>query len=106
MDGFARYLLARLLRAVLTIACVVSLVFLLVHAIPGDPVQAILGDQASPEDRAALRSSSRLDRPLPEQYGLFLGDLASGTLGPRSRAQTRTVASLVRSRPPDFPSYA
>jgi peptide/nickel transport system permease protein len=95
MDGFARYLLARLLRAILTIACVVSLVFLLVHAIPGDPVQAILGDQASPEDRAALRSVLRLDRPLPEQYGLFLADIASGTLGHSFRAQTRTVASLV-----------
>lgn len=101
MDGFARYLLARLLRAVLTIACVVSLVFLLVHAIPGDPVQAILGDQASPEDRAALRSVLRLDRPLPEQYVLFLGDLASGTLGHSFRAQTRTVASLVFEVFPD-----
>ena len=61
MDGFARYLIARLLRAVLTIACVVSLVFLLVHAIPGDPIQAILGDQASPEDRAALMARGRQD---------------------------------------------
>jgi ABC-type dipeptide/oligopeptide/nickel transport system permease component len=101
MDGFARYLLARLLRAVLTIACVVSLVFLLVHAIPGDPVQAILGDQASPEDRAALRSVLRLDRPLPEQYVLFLRDLGSGTLGHSFRAQSRTVASLVFEVFPD-----
>jgi peptide/nickel transport system permease protein len=95
MNSFARYLLARVLRAILTIACVVSLVFLLVHLIPGDPVQAILGDQASPEDRAALRAVLRLDRPLPEQYVLFLGDLAAGTLGHSFRAQTRTVASLV-----------
>ena len=101
MDGFARYLLARLLRALLTIFCVVSLVFLLVHAIPGDPVQAILGDQASPEDRAALRSVLRLDRPLPEQYVLFLGDLSSGTLGHSFRAQTRSVASLVFDVMPD-----
>jgi peptide/nickel transport system permease protein len=101
MNSFARYLLARVLRAILTIACVVSLVFLLVHLIPGDPVQAILGDQAAPEDRAALRSVLRLDRPLPEQYVLFLGDLASGTLGHSFRAQTRTVASLVFEVMPD-----
>jgi peptide/nickel transport system permease protein len=101
MNPFARYLLARLLRAVFTIGCVVSLVFLLVHAIPGDPVQGILGDQASPEDRAAMRKVLRLDRPLAEQYVLYLGDVAGGTLGHSFRAQTRSVASLVLEVFPD-----
>lgn len=101
MSPFVRYLIARLLRALLTIACVVSLVFLLVHAIPGDPVQVILGDQASPEDRAALREVLRLDRPLPEQFVLFLGDIAAGTLGYSFREQTHTVASLVLEVLPD-----
>lgn len=101
MLPLARYLLTRTLRALLTVACVVSLVFLLVHAIPGDPVQAILGDQAAPEDRAALRKVLRLDRPLTEQYALFVGDLVSGTLGHSFRARTRTVASLVLEVLPD-----
>jgi peptide/nickel transport system permease protein len=101
MSPFVRYLFARLLRALLTIACVVSLVFLLVHAIPGDPVQVILGDQASPEDRAALREVLRLDRPLAEQFVLFLGDIAGGTLGYSFREQTQTVSSLVLEVLPD-----
>jgi peptide/nickel transport system permease protein len=68
---------------------------LLLHLIPGDPVQAMLGDQASPEDRVALRKALHLDRPLPEQYLLFCHDLLSGGLGQSFRDQTRSVASLI-----------
>jgi len=91
----ARYVATRVLRAALTVWGVVTLVFLLVHLIPGDPVDAILGDQAAPEDRTALRHTLRLDRPLPEQYALFLGDVAGGGLGHSFRARDREVASLV-----------
>lgn len=93
--GLLRYLLLRLIRAAATVWGVVTLVFLLVHLIPGDPVDAILGDQAAPEDRAALRSALRLDRPLPEQYAAFMHDVSSGSLGHSFRTQTRSVASLV-----------
>jgi ABC-type dipeptide/oligopeptide/nickel transport system permease component len=51
MGHALRYLAARLARALLTIAGVVLLVFLLVRLVPGDPIDAILGDHASPEDR-------------------------------------------------------
>jgi peptide/nickel transport system permease protein len=95
MPAFVRYLLARLLRGAATVLGVVTLVFLLLHLIPGDPVQAMLGDQASPEDRAALRSALHLDRPLPEQYVLFMRDVWSGELGRSFRDQTRSVASLI-----------
>lgn len=91
----ARYLAGRLARAALTVFGVVTLVFLLVRLIPGDPVQAILGDQASPEDRAALRETLRLDRPIGEQYVAFLGDVADGSLGHSFRQRNRTVASLI-----------
>ncbi|HMI91465.1 MAG TPA: hypothetical protein VK509_08885, partial [Polyangiales bacterium] len=73
--GLTRYLLLRLARAGATVWGVVTLVFLLVHLIPGDPLDAILGDQAAPEDRAALRSALRLDRPLPAQYLAFAADV-------------------------------
>jgi peptide/nickel transport system permease protein len=106
MGTFARYLLARLLRACVTVFGVVSLVFLLVHAIPGDPVQAILGDQASPEDRAALRSALNLDRPLFDQYALFCRDVVSGTLGRSFRSQMRSVSSLIWEVVPDTLSLA
>ena len=80
---------------------VVTMVFLLVHAIPGDPVQAMLGDQASPEDRAALRTALRLDRPLTEQYLLFCQDIFNGSLGHSFRNQLRSVASLIGEVVPD-----
>src|SRR4051812_30000849 len=94
-SGLLRYVLLRLMRAAGTVWGVVTLVFLLVHLIPGDPVDAILGDQAAPEDRAALRSALRLDRPLTEQYAAFMHDVSSGSLGHSFRSHDRTVSSLV-----------
>jgi peptide/nickel transport system permease protein len=96
----ARYLLLRSTRALATVAGVVTLVFLLIHLIPGDPVDAILGDQAAPEDRAALRSALRLDRPLIEQYLAFAGDLLDGSMGHSFRARGRPVAELVKAALP------
>jgi peptide/nickel transport system permease protein len=93
--GLTRYLLLRLARAAATVWGVVRLVFLLVHLIPGDPLDAILGDQAAPEDRAALRSALRLDRPLPAQYAAFAADVLDGSLGHSFRQRDRAVASLV-----------
>jgi ABC-type dipeptide/oligopeptide/nickel transport system permease component len=90
-----RYLAARTARALLTVFGVVSLLFVMVHLIPGDPVSAILGDQAAPEDRAALRVALRLDRPLPLQYLAFLGDIADGSLGHSFRMQGTSVAALI-----------
>lgn len=93
--ALTRYLSLRLLRAAATVWGVVTLVFLLVHVIPGDPIDAILGDQAAPEDRAALRTALRLDLPLVEQYASFLGDAVRGTFGQSFRQRDRTVATLV-----------
>ena len=93
--GLAKYVAARLVRAALTVLGVVTIVFLLVRLIPGDPVDAILGDQAAPEDRAALRQALRLDRPVLEQYVAFLGDVADGSLGVSFRQRNVEVSSLV-----------
>lgn len=93
--GLLRYLGARALRALLTVLGVVTLVFLLVRAVPGDPVDAILGDQASAGDRAALRTALHLDAPLLSQYALFVGDVANGTLGHSFRRSDETVSSLI-----------
>ncbi|MET0386758.1 MAG: ABC transporter permease [Polyangiales bacterium] len=101
MPSFVRYLLLRALRGAATVLGVVTLVFLLLHLIPGDPVQAMLGDQASPEDRAALRTALHLDRPLLEQYVLFCQDLVHGGLGRSFRDQTRTVAQVIGDVVPD-----
>lgn len=93
--GILRYVVARSGRALLTVLGVVTIVFLIVRLAPGDPVDAILGDQAAPEDRAALRHTLRLDRPLSEQYVAFLGDVLDGSLGHSFRRSTATVSSLI-----------
>ncbi len=93
--GLARYAASRALGALATVLGVVTIVFLLVRLIPGDPVDAILGDQATTEDRAALRDALGLDAPLTEQYAAFLGRVADGTLGQSFRHRDQAVASLI-----------
>ncbi len=90
-----RYVAARCLRALATVLGAVSLLFVLLHAIPGDPVSAILGDQAEPADRLALRATLHLDEPLSRQYLLLLGEVGNGSLGHSFRAPTRSVTSLI-----------
>src|SRR3972149_11298518 len=93
--GLLRYRAGRLARAAATVLGVVTLVFLLVRLVPGDPIDAILGDQAAPEDRAALRTTLRLDRPFGEQYAAFLGDTLDGSLGHSFRQRDETVSSMI-----------
>ena len=62
------YLLQRLFSAGLVVVGVVSIVFFLVHLVPGDPVEIMLGESASAADRQALRTALGLDQPLQLQY--------------------------------------
>jgi len=71
----------RLALSVPVLFGVATLVFSLIHLIPGDPAQAMLGDTASAADVDALRTKLGLDRPLLEQYGVFLLGLVRGDLG-------------------------
>jgi peptide/nickel transport system permease protein len=71
----------RLLLLVPTVLGVLTLVFFLVHLIPGDPVEVMLGETASSADLVQLRADLGLDRPLGEQYARFLGGLAQADLG-------------------------
>lgn len=84
----------RLGFAVLTLLSVLTLVFLIVRVLPGDPVIVILGDQASPASVAALRARLGLDQPLLVQYGSFLLEAAQGNLG-RSMITGRPVAEEI-----------
>ena len=94
-----RYLVRRILTAVLVIVVVSTLVFALIHLLPGDPTATILGTEASPQARAALRHDLRLDRPLVVQYGDWWWRLAHGDLG-RSVFIKQNVAGLIASRLP------
>ena len=78
-------------RLVLTIPVllgVATLVFALIHLIPGDPAQSILGESAVTSDVEALRHTLGLDRPLILQNGGYLGGLMRGDLGTSPRAAT------------------
>jgi peptide/nickel transport system permease protein len=94
-----QFLLRRLLLLVPTLLGAVSLVFLLIHLIPGDPVEVMLGETASAVDKEALRRSLGFDRPLATQYRWFLIGLASGDLG-RSLYEPATVSAIIRVRLP------
>ena len=81
-----RYLLRRLLLTVPVLLGVATLVFALIHLVPGDPAQAMLGESASPEEVARLRTNLGLDKPLLAQYGAFLSGVGRGDLGKSFRS--------------------
>lgn len=91
----ARYLLGRILRALITLLFVITFVFSIVHLVPGDPVDTILSDQASFEEREAMRRALHLDESLPQQFARFLGSIADGTLGYSFRRSGVSVASMI-----------
>lgn len=90
-----RFLRRRLLSSLSAIFGVSVLVFLLVHLIPGDPVDNLLGERADPIDKAAMRHCMDLDQPLVVQFGRFLESIGDGTLGHTCPDRRRTVASLI-----------
>lgn len=83
------FITRRLLAAIPTLLAVLTLVFVLVRIVPGDPAIAILGDRATPDAVAALRAKLGVDRPMVEQYLDFIGNSLRGDFG----------RSLVTGRP-------
>ena len=75
------FIIRRLLAAIPTLLAVLTLVFVIVRIVPGDPALVILGDQATPEAAAALRTRLGLDRALWLQYLSFIADALRGDFG-------------------------
>jgi ABC-type dipeptide/oligopeptide/nickel transport system permease component len=94
-----RFLARRLALTVPVLLGVATLVFSLIHLIPGDPAQAMLGEAATPQDVEELRRRLGLDRPLLEQYGTFLRGVTRGDLGTSLRTG-QPVASQILERMP------
>lgn len=94
-----RFLIRRLLWSVPVLLGVLTAVFFLIHLIPGDPIDVMLGERAAEADRVALRAALHLDDPIPTQYGRFLAGVARGDLG-RSLTSQRPVAGLILARYP------
>jgi ABC-type dipeptide/oligopeptide/nickel transport system permease component len=76
-----RHILRRLLLAIPTLIVVITIIFIIVRVIPGDPAQAALGDQASAESVDALRDELGLNKSLWGQYVDYMGGLLQGDLG-------------------------
>jgi peptide/nickel transport system permease protein len=93
------YLHRRLLLLLPTLFGALTLVFVLIHLIPGDPVEVMLGESATAADKEELRRRLGLDKPLSAQYRSFLIQLAAGDLG-RSLYEQASVADIIRARLP------
>ena len=94
-----RYLVRRILLTIPVLLGVATLVFSLIHLVPGDPAQAMLGDGASPQDITELRKSLGLDQPLVDQYVTFLRQAVTGDLG-RSFRTGQPVTTMIVERVP------
>lgn len=91
------YIVKRLLFLIPTLYFVVTIVFFLVHWIPGDPVDFILGERALAADRVKLVKDLKLDQPLWIQHSYFISGLLHGDLGQSLYDQT-PVTSLLKQR--------
>ena len=95
----SRYFLTRILYTLPVIWLVVSLVFLLIHLVPGDPVQQMLGEGAPAADLQAARHAYGLDLPLGQQYLNYWKGVLQGNLGVSLR-YNQSVSKLLRQRYP------
>ena len=94
-----RYFISRVLLAAPVLFGVATLVFSLIHLVPGDPAQAMLGDGAAPQDVAELRESLGLDQPLLTQYVTFLRRAVTGDLGVSFRTGQPVTTMIVERVP-------
>jgi ABC-type dipeptide/oligopeptide/nickel transport system permease component len=95
----ARLLARRLLLTLPVLLGVATLVFSLIHLVPGDPVETMLGEAAAPRDVVALRTRLGLNQPLYVQYFRFLKGAATGDLGISLRTN-QPVSVTIRERVP------
>jgi len=94
-----RYFVRRVLLTIPVLLGVATLVFSLIHLVPGDPAQAMMGDGASPQDVAELRGKLGLDRPLLTQYVSFLRHAVTGDLGVSFRTGQPVTMMIVERIP-------
>ncbi len=94
-----RYLIRRLVLTIPVLVGVATLVFALIHFIPGDPAAAMLGEGATPEEVNQLRERLGLNRPLLVQYGSFLQGLLHGDLGVSLRNDQPVTQQILERMP-------
>jgi len=100
-----RHVLQRFLLTLPALWLVLTLVFLMIHIVPGDPVEQMLGEGAAPGEIVQLRHALGLDQPLLKQYGHYLKQLAHGDLGQSFKFQA-PVRQIIFERYPATLSLA
>ncbi len=88
------YLPRRLLSLIPTLLIILILTFILIRLVPGDPVQAMLGDISSPTAEAALRAKLGLDQPAPVQFVRYLQTVLTGDLGDSIRTRRPVLQEI------------
>lgn len=95
-----RYVALRLLQAMLVAAGVLVIVFLMLHLVPGDPVQVLFGDAPVPKEQVEdVRRQLGLDRPLGRQFMDYVGRVAQGDLGRSLKTNRPVVDDIARALP-------
>jgi ABC-type dipeptide/oligopeptide/nickel transport system permease component len=96
------FILRRLALGGVAMLGVSVLVFLFLHVVPGDPVDHLAGGEATPEQRAAIEACMSLDRSMPAQFGIFLRNIANGSLGhqcPNPEDKPTVMAQILEAMP-------
>jgi peptide/nickel transport system permease protein len=94
-----RYLVRRLLESAITFVLVTIVVFLGIHALPGDPARTLAGEESDPATVAAIRHDYGLDQPLPLQYGRYIEKAVTGDLGQSIRTGLPVAATIRHALP-------
>ena len=98
-ERFELFLIKKLLSFASVIFGVLLLTFLLIHAVPGDPVDVMLGESASVADRQSLRADLGLNQPLITQFGSYIQKLSQGDFGTSIHSKT-PIIDLLKARYP------
>ena len=101
-----RYLFKRILLTLPALWLVLTLVFLMIHIVPGDPVEQMLGEGAAPGQLTQLRHVLGLDLPLHTQYGHYLWQLGRGDLGQSFKFQAPVRQIILSGTPQLFNSLS
>ncbi|MFV0423701.1 ABC transporter permease [Oleidesulfovibrio sp.] len=94
-----QFLIRRLLQVIPTVLGISVLVFFMIHLVPGDPAEMMLGERANEKALTELRQQLGLDKPLYVQYGLFMGRLVQGDLGRALRTNEKITTEIATHFP-------
>ena len=88
------FLIKRIFQAVGVVICISALTFFILNVVPGDPVRVMMGDMADEQTVQQVRHTMGLDRPVPEQYAHWFGNILHGDFG-TSYMQKKSVIALM-----------